>query len=139
MHIYIERERYYTHNLLYTRARFVGYILAYGSWKLVGRHGKATLTMHGYNHMIIRHSALIRHQTLHFIRHVYGISMCSRGASEAIIFAGYAQSTTIIIIMMFVIIIVIIMNCLPAWRAAQVGAGVPVSLERQPTTNAPKT
>ena len=28
---------------------------------------------------------------------------------------------------------------LPAWRAAQVGAGVPVSLERQPTTKAPKT
>ena len=26
-----------------------------------------------------------------------------------------------------------------AWRAARVGAGVPVSLERQPTTEAPKT
>ena len=27
---------------------------------------------------------------------------------------------------------------LPAWRVAQVGAGVPASLERQPTTTAPK-
>ena len=35
--------------------------------------------------------------------------------------------------------IVLLLLLLPAWRAAQVGAGVPVSLERQPTTKAPKT
>ena len=29
---------------------------------------------------------------------------------------------------------VVVVLLLPAWRAAQVGAGVPVSLERQPTT-----
>ena len=41
----------------------------------------------------------------------------------------YSMLLIVIIIMIISIIII-----LPAWRAAQVGAGAPVSLKRQPTT-----
>ena len=44
-------------------------------------------------------------------------------------------SLLIIVPLLFIMFILF----LPAWRAAQVGTGVPVPLERQPATKAPKT